>query len=897
MGQGARDKFRYLLKGRSSIRFSRPGDASAHFGDGAAVYTHPVILNIRGGGFLWRALIGIVSAFFACLLITRPVAADVPEGFEVYSESGQEVAENTWVEVSGSDIDIYSRFYFDFPTQGESWCFYVDVEYQVTGETVGQWYGAGGVRAYTGRGILSQIITAQGAVGEVSLDLENNDEQDLSVIYFPPWPQTIDASGVGTVQVCVGNTDTARRAYFGLRNISSRGYTSVFSLRLRWHAEFPVEPPVAFCPDGTEVLSSTVSLAAGGTWTAEAMTEYPRLYARYTFTEPGVNGLLHYIDIRANDEQVTRRFYGDEMQSWDPVTGWTNDAYSFSVPNAEESEYDDYNPSAYVTGTNVSLYAAAGYNPLNLVSVCLVPVLTSDYCEDGIEALEAGPVLLGATGGQWSRRLISDDIGGLTHFVVRYRVASPIQNVEVYGKFMPQVQADFFYVEAPIQNAITFTLPTTDVFPLVDDYLQLRFYNRYDQVVLQSVCIIDGAEMHQELSLSAEDCHLNNPDFIQDPATVAFDWETSGTTQWLQLFENGGMALEDGLVYQPPLEGGVWQLEVRASSGGSHEMAFGTQRTGLLDRGPQMKTETLNPALSLYRNNIFVMPQDQIVVESAGAAVDYVCLMERSGMFDVVDCEGCWPEWGPSGSGDSLFTYLLKFLADYVWCFYCKLVQFLAVVANTLWIMLEDILLRIPALPNVLGENFWGELGTFLRLSVEGLLDWMGMFMPNLTEWVSNIIGSVGRWLGWQWRRLGQWLDWLLYDVAVWLAAQLGATPQDIFDAIYDIGHEARLFSLEMQSEIVNETTDALHLFVNAADVLLLIASGVREGMSGNTVAYIGGDMAGVGGFIWDGVEFVNDAVDATPLSALNVVALGVVTIGLMGWSGKKFLHMLEAFS
>lgn len=690
------------------------------------------------------------------------------------------------------------------------------------------------------------------------------------------------------------------RAYIGGQvQVQATTALSMCVMGIYEEPELPPEPePVEYCPDGTEVLlSGTVALAAGGTWTAEAMTEYPRMYARYTFTEPGQNGLLHYIDIRANDARVTRKFYGDEMQSWDPTEGWSNDAFSFSVPNAEESEYYDYNPAAYVTGTQVSLYAAAGYNPLNLASVCLVPVLTSDYCEDGIEALEAGPVLLGATGGQWSRRLISDEIGGLTHFVVRYRVASPIQGVEVYGKFMPQVQANFFYVEAPIQNAITFTLPTTDVFPLVDDYLQLRFYNRYDQVVLQSVCIIDGAEMHQELSLSAEDCHLNNPDFIQDPATVAFDWETSGTTQWLQLFENGGMELEGGLVYQPPLEGGVWQLEVRASSGGSHEMAFGTHRTGLLDHGPQMKTETLNPALSLYRTNIFVMPQDPIVVESTGAAVDYVCLMERAGVFDVIECEGCWPEWNPDGSGDSLLTYLIKFLADYVWCFYCRLVQFLAVVANTVWIMLEDILLRIPALPNILSDNFWEELSTFLRLSVEGLLDWFGIVMPNIFDVVDAIINAIGRWLGWQWRRFGQWLDWVLYDVVIWFAAQLGETPQTIFDTLYDIGYEAREFLVEMQVEALNESSNALHLLVNTADVLIILASGVREGVSGNTIAYIGGDFTGVGAFIWEGVEFVNEAVDMTPLSGLNVLALGVIAIGLLGWSATKFMRMLEAFS
>ncbi len=695
---------------------------------------------------------------------------------------------------------------------------------------------------------------------------------------------------------------TRTRAYIGASEESQSADVFLSICYLGIDGEIP-EPEIDYCPDGTEVLSETISLSAGSAWqTTVSESPYPRLYARYSFTEPGVNGLLHYVDIRANDEQVTRRFYGDEMQTWDPVEGWSNNAYIFSVPNVDDPEYSDYEPTGYVEGDGeVDLYAATGYNDLELVSVCLVPVTTSEYCPDGIEALEdLEPVFLRASGGMWERRLTSE-ISGTTHYVVRYRVAnpkpggSPLDPTVITGKFMPQIQANFYYVEASITDAITFTLPTSGVLPLIDDYLNLKFYNRYDAVLLESVCVIDGSDEYYN-HLTEDDCNLYNPDFFTAPAPG--DWSTDGSVNHYPASDE--VHLGAGLVFQPPIQarGNVWQLEVRAYSATSDEMSYGTQRSSLFDRGPQMNTDVLGPSYGLYRNNIFVMPQDYVIVQSDAATVDYVCLMERAGVFDVPDCDDVCPVWDPAGSGDPLLIYLIKYLADIVVCWICMILRFLAVMANTLWVMLEDILLRIPALPNVLSENFWAELLLFIRLAFEGFQDWIGQFFfQDIQAWVRAIIDDIGRWFGWQWRRVGQWLDWLLYDIVVWLAAQLGATPQDIFDLLYDLQYEARMFWVEMQAEILNETASAFHLLVNAADVLIILANGVRAGVSGNEIAYIGSDFGGIGGFIWDGVEFVNDAVDATPLSGLNIVALGVLTIGLLGWSLQKFMRMLEAFS
>jgi hypothetical protein len=834
------------------------------------------------------------------------VAAQVPEGFKLCLDQNcaQELPLGEWYELTGTG-NFEIKLYSDFPAEVDEGCFGVEWQYQHQGETAASfWRGPTGVRMDV-INTASQLMTLEGSdsgPGAFTLDGAGTYRAWFAKIEYPSpeHPYSFTATGSGSGEVCVEKLQTGTRAYMIFHHEDGAYYnTSAALLRIRWSAieEPPPPPPTSeFCLDGYEVISETLLLDEN-TFSAEVTTQYSRVYARYTFSNPNESLLLHYVDVRANTAKVRRQFYGDEMQTWDPVTGWTNDAFSFSVPNVEEADYRDFEPTAYVTGPVVSLYAAVGYNPLNLVSVCIVPVLTSEFCQDGVEALQSGPVFLDGLNGEWERKLTSE-ISGTTHFVVRYRVANPNPGgggidpgAAIKGKFMPQIQANFFYIESPIAREITFTLPLTSIFPLVDDFLQLRFYNRYDPVILQSVCVVDGSEEHLK-QLSAEDCNLINPDFVTEPTDA--DWKTQQAT-WVELFENGGMELAEGAVWQNPQGemGNVWQMEVRARSTSGGDMEFGTQRPSLLDGGPQMKTVTMGPQLALYRNNIYAMPTDWVLVTADEAAVDYVCLMKRAGILEMPDC-GERPLWNPEGSGDSLIIYVFKFTVDSVLFGFCQLFRLITAIANVLWVMLEDILLRIPALPKLNPETFWIDLGVFLRLAFEGFQDWLSQYLFHVPEWAQGIIENIGRWLGWQWRRAGQWFDWLLYDIVVWLSNQFGVTPQAIFDILYDIGYETRLFWKEMQDEVLNEGRNLMHLLINTVDVLLILASGVRSGVSGNAIANIGGDLAGIGAFIWDGVDFVNDAVDMTPLSALNIVALGVIGIGLLQWSLKKFSSILS---
>lgn len=672
--------------------------------------------------------------------------------------------------------------------------------------------------------------------------------------------------------------------------------------------EEPPEPePDDFCPDGMEVLNSTVLLPPGNVWEDTVETPYNKLSVRYTFTEPGANALLHYVDLRANEAQVIRQYYGDQMQEWDPVEGWTNNGYSFMVPNNADEQYADFDPTSYVTGTWVDLHAGVGYNALNLVSVCVVPYYgPSELCPDGTEALSDGPVYLPALTGAWETVMPITS----THVVVRYSVDGGESGIvdpdrRQRGKFMPGIEFVLFYVESifPPDGLITFTLPTTNVVKLYDSELYLEFYNRNVPVTLNSVCVIDATE-YWMVQLRPEECHLNNPDFVSEP-DGGTDWTTIGTVDWTDLEENGVVSLGPGEVYQGALleneglwddDAGVWTLEVRAKDDGGGEMQFGTDRSSFLDGGPQIDTVELDASYRLYQNDIFVMNQNWIQVASPGGIVDYVCLLEPGNVFgDPDDMFNCViPEWDPQGSGDSLFIYLFRYIADWIKWAVCELLRVLSIILNKIWRAIQDILYRIPALPEPgSGLISWVE---FFKLLAEAFQDFFGINLTDLQNWLATIVNSITRWFGNQWDRFIVWLDWLLYDIVAWLADQFGIMPNDIFDLLYDIVYEARLFWLEMVAEMESEMSDALHLLVNMADVLIVLASGVREGVTGDSIAYIGSDFEGLGGFIWDGVDFVNEVADMTPLSGLNILALGIITFGLMVWTGKKFLRMLESF-
>lgn len=634
------------------------------------------------------------------------------------------------------------------------------------------------------------------------------------------------------------------------------------------------------CPDGIELITNTVSLGSSGSWSGSTSTAWDSFYARYTFEDPATSSLIHHVYLEANDEAWGATYYGDEMQEWTPGDGWTNDAYAFTVPNRTYPTLPDYDPFGSVAGPTAYVTVTNSYNPLDLVSVCVVPHYgPSSYCENGIEAVNGGPVYLDALNGAWSETVPVTS----THVVVQY-----VTENLAGGQFVAEsqhiagIENTLYYVSTASApgDMITFTLPTTGVVKLYDDDVFLELYNRGEAVLLHSVCVVDADQYMPQLS--AESCHLENPDFVGG----LDGWGTSGSVTWSGLEENGAIqATGGGGAYQVPDQGTgtVWRMEVRAKSTGTPDLVYlGTSGTSILAGGPQVYSYTVGQYYSIVGEDVFVREGDTIQVSGADAWIDSVCLVDPNSVLPIQNC--AFPTWNPSGSADSLLTYLIKYLADVVVWGICEVVRAITLAINWIYRLLKDMLLRVPALPDP-DDGLVGWL-EWIALLFDGYFQWFGINLPTFAEWFPRNLD-----------RLVAFLFDLYEEFIYWLADQLQVDPWDLFDLMDAIWAEALLFWNEMVIEMGLEWQDLLLLLQNTANVLIVLLDGVREGVSGENVAYIGRDFSGIGSYIWVGVDFINEVISGTPLSALNLVALGVITITLAQWTAKRFTKSLESVS
>lgn len=674
------------------------------------------------------------------------------------------------------------------------------------------------------------------------------------------------------------------RGYIVASNASALGLWScpidTFSSASTVLSPFDADLPEDYCPDGIELITEeTVELSAGGSWSGSTETDWNRMYARAVFEDPGAIGLIHYVNLELNDTSFDMTYYGDEMQSWTPGGGYTNDPYTMTVPNRTFQNKLPYERYGFAVGPGAAVTITNGYNPLDLLSVCVVPHYgPSEYCEDGIEAVNGGPLYMDAFSGFWDATVPVTS----THIAVRYVV----ENLDG-GRFpsrmkaIPGIEYTLFYVTkvALPGDMITFTLPTTGVVKLYDDDVYLEFYNQGMEILLHSACVVDADAIMPQLT--EEECHLINPDFV-DPPSVG--WDTTGTVTWTDLEENGVIQADAwGTVMQAPIQtrGSVWKLEVRAKGDGG-TLYYGTTNGAMVTGGPQMYSATLGTYYNYFSEDIFVMDPHLIQVSGDNAMIDSVCLAQPDTVFPIIDCT--FPEWDPDGSGDSLLIYLFRFIGEVIKWGVCEVVRAISLAASVIFGVVRSIMLRIPALPNP-GDGLisWVE---WFGLLVDQLLSWFGINIPDAIEWFPR-----------NGARLVDWLFDLYEEFIFWLAEQLDVDPYALFAIIDAIWNEALLFWDEINTEIGLEFQDLLLLLQNTANVLIVLVGGVREGVSGDNVAYIGTDFSGVGRFIWIGVEFINETVASTPLSALNLVSLGAIAIVLTQWTIKKFVSSLESLS
>lgn len=648
-------------------------------------------------------------------------------------------------------------------------------------------------------------------------------------------------------------------------------------------------PPVieSYCDDGgIELITQSVTLQSSDKWVGNVNTGWERFYVQYTFKDTHDDGSLLGMGMWANDKLVSRRFYSDPSDS--------TDVYSFTVPNRTDpngrnpSGVKDYDKYGFATGPQADLLFDNYYNTVDLISACVYeaprPLSPSEWCPDGLEALEE-PVPISAYGGRWS-----DTVYGIEyqHITVKYVVENPVYpfpGVTNYMKAVPALEYNLYWVEANLtgQHYITFTLPTTGVVKMYDDQLLLEWWNYGVSVNIASICVMDATDSMPQLTEEA--CNLTNPDFVYGLT----GWSVHDDVSWTYWEENGAIeAYDNGLVAQTAKQehGTVWNMEVRAKAinGPGDDLIFGTETTSIVSGGEQVYECELQEHYQICERDIFVKNGGTIHAEGDDAMIDYVCLTKPDGML-VPDCDA--PPWDPptllyfEDIGNWLL-YLLKWLGDIIMYGVCLLLQGLAVAANAVLDVLRNIILRIPALPNA-GDGMYSWI-EWLVNCIGRYVDWIGINLNNLLGWIPLNMNELAR-----------FLHSLYMEFILWLAEQLNVDPFWLLETLNAIWNEALLFWDEMQIEAKLEFQNLLLLLQNMANVMIVLVNGVREGVSGETVAYIGDDFEGIGAFIWEGVNFLNTAIQDTPLVGLNIVALAAIAIGLSQWTVKKFVETLEA--
>jgi hypothetical protein len=204
-----------------------------------------------------------------------------------------------------------------------------------------------------------------------------------------------------------------------------------------------------------------------------------------------------------------------------------------------------------------------------------------------------------------------------------------------------------------------------------------------------------------------------------------------------------------------------------------------------------------------------------------------------------------------------------------------------AMMLNSVTTFIRDLLMAFPALPDESGLISW--------------LEWIGLVIARLGDYLGGNLTRLASWFPRNGENLARWFIRFVLEILAWILEQFGIDAGFLVDLRDIIYLDLLVFLDNVATEIELEFNELVRLLQNTADIFLILINGFSGGVSGTEIAPLGQDMGGVADFIWAGVDFFNEAIQGTPLVALNVLALGILAFGLGQWTLQKFLSMLEA--
>jgi hypothetical protein len=389
---------------------------------------------------------------------------------------------------------------------------------------------------------------------------------------------------------------------------------------------------------------------------------------------------------------------------------------------------------------------------------------------------------------------------------------------------------------------------------------------------------------------------LRNPDFTRDISPV--DWsprpsDQSGAIEHItsdQEAVDGALQLKWGYgVAQVPQheKGNTYDMEVRARAGdgGASRLTFGSPYATEYAGGSQRYSVTMGSYYQIYRETVHVLSDGEVEVYGDTAVVDYVCLRTPSDLINAPDsCD--LPSWNPPSFSWSIdyLSEMAKYLGKLFWQMLqwvvCRIQQLLAWGLNPIWSAIQSLIIEWPVFPDPDdGKVAW--------------LEWLGEAIYVVLDWLGINGRILGDWLPYAGETFGQWFLRLIEELIYWIFDQLG-WGTGILDDARLILDELLLFIDAIFEELNYETGQLMALLRETGNVLLIPIQGFRSALGGSTTADIGIGAGGYAGYIWQGMEYMNARIQNTPLPALNVLALGVITLGLVQWTLKRYLSVLS---
>jgi len=655
------------------------------------------------------------------------------------------------------------------------------------------------------------------------------------------------------------------------------------------------DAPDDYCPDGTEALTDTVSIAQDSSWTDTISTTYDALKVRYVIsrTDPG------YI-------------YGTGAVNGKSETFDDDDADTLTV-TVPASPYGVQGPVANLEVENL------GNEPedapeFDLISACIISSSTAisyTYCSPSQTDLLTMPVEME----NW-QLYTQEDTTEFDEFTLTFWLTehyAPRARIKVNDGATYLMETDNIYNGSPI----SWTLPSnySEIYggfsgPEVD--WEIR--NTAWEFTLVSVCI----SQTRQSAPPAMDCHLYNHDFItsttgwSDWWDSELSWIDAANTNGAAQFTTGslfGMMYQDLEEYDNTDLFGPYNVEVRVRSESVSSNTISLQADRVAGGGVEYYeryTKTVGSQWTTisadfymeYPTNFAINAYDDTLI------VDWVCIHDAhpgtDWWFDLPVC--AFPNFDDHPAFS--ITDLLFNNADDNWLWWLAIK--IGELFDWLVCMIERLLLMaINTILDVLANLDILELPEIEGLDLNSLIAWLRETFRTFGQWLGDSLANMllsgrtlGEWLRDQLLTLAEWAwEDIILELITWMmdqAVAAGLIGEDAADRILWMFRNVDLWLAAAADEIDYELQSAMTLLQETLNIFGVLLAGLRSGVTGTDELDMGEELGGFAAYLWRGVEFINEVVEGTPLAGLNVVALGIIFWGLSTWTLRRFGKMLE---